>query len=447
MDRREDQTFSTSIKERAAYVSYPFGMNILTMMVTMFLTMFYTDVVGLSTGFIAALFLAARIWDAVNDPLFGSIIDRFSPGKGKFKPWISIGIIAFPISAALLFINPNGGEIVSIIYAGVTYILCGMIGTLSGVPHTALATTMTDSLNERSVLMGRSTLTGIIGSVLIGVIGGPMIDNLGFSNTLLILAGAAFLTMAPIHFLAKERVIHPQKEKISFQDILKIVGKNKHLIAANLAYILIVGTSFATSIGPFFVKWNLGSLELMGVVMIFSFVPVIALPLLLPHFIRMWGKRKLYIYGISLGIIMSVVQFFTRYDNLPLFLVINGIKLFGIYLPVIMLNMKLADCAEFSAFVTGKRSEGVIFSIGAFSSKMGSAVSGAVAVFLLGVFGYDGMAEVQTQAALDGIWMLMSIVPVIGLTAGLIIFSRFYTLEEQDVEEMIVAMETREGIR
>ena len=437
LDTKTEKEFLTTLGERLSYAGYPIGTNILSMLGLTYLSLFYTDFAGLSTGVVAALFLAARIWDAVNDPLFGGIVDRINPKKGKFKPWVSATIIALPVATIFVFRTIEGGGMSNIIYACITYIIWGMIGTVCGVPFSAMVTSLTDKLSERATLISWSTFTGILGSVLTAVLGGPMIKKFGFQNTVLILVTIAFITMIPVHFLAKERVLHPRRDRVTFKNMLDAIVRNRYLIAFFISYLFLTGTSFAMTIGTYFVKWNLGNLELMGIVMISSFLPVVILPLLLPMLIRRFGKRKLYLYGILLGIVFSVVQYFAGYRILPLFLLLNGIKLIGIYLPVTMTGMFTADCAEYGAYITGKRNEGITFAIQAFSNKLGGAVSGALSMLLLGLSGYNGMAEVQTQTTLDSIWLQISLLPVTGLVIAFVIFSRFYKLEEQDVEKMI----------
>jgi Na+/melibiose symporter-like transporter len=242
-----------------------------------------------------------------------------------------------------------------------------------------------------------------------------MIANLGFSKTVLILAVPAFLTMVPIHFKVKERILHPMRDEVTLKSMFEAIARNKYLLAFNSSFIVLMGTNFALAIGPYFLKWNLGNLNLLGIVIIAAILPMLFLPVLLPILIRTFGKRKLYIYGISIGIVMSVVQYYAGYHIFPLFLLIFSIKFIGLFLPMMMMSMFTADCAEYGAFVTGKRNEGITFSIQSLSNELGSAIAGSLSVLLLGFFGYDGTSKVQTQAAFDGIWLIISILPAIGM--------------------------------
>ncbi len=436
--------FVTSRAERLSYGGYFVGQNIIFITVLSFLAMFYTDVVGLSTGAVATLFLVARIWDAVNDPILGSLVDRATPKKGKFKPWVSATIVLMPIATILVFWNMKGGGTVNLTYAYITYILWGMIYTISDVPIFALATSMTDNLDERVSLISIGRFAAGIAGMIASVVGAPLIASLGFQTSVMILMAIAFITMVPLHFIVKERVLHPKKDKVTLKSMATAVFKNKYLLAFYGSAICILSFNFGTTIATYFAKWNLGDLSLQAVIMVSSMGIMLFIPLVLPVMIRKWGKRKLYITFVSIGIVFTLIQYVVGYENFVLFLVINAIKAAGLYTPVLMMGMFSADCAEYGAYITGQRNEGLTFSIQTFSTKLSQAVAGALPVLLLGVFGYDGQAEVQTARALEGIWLQMTLFPLIGFVIGLVIFILFYKLKESDVENMIAEMEAKE---
>ncbi|MBN1646514.1 MAG: MFS transporter [Spirochaetales bacterium] len=444
---KENRKRLTSTSEFLSYSAYPLGTNLTGMLVLSFLSMFYTDEVGLATTAVAGLMVAAKIWDALKDLLFGVIIDRVRRKKGKFLHWINAGVFLLPLTTFLLFMNIHGSPLLNLGYAYLTYFIWGISGTISNVPHTAMVTAMTDNIKERTSLLSWAALAGIVGSVITGILGGSMIYSFGFSTTGLLICSAAFLLMLPMRFFAKERIRHFHDKTVRLNEVFRILAKNKYLLAFSLSYLCLLATNFVMTIGPYFVKWNLGGLDLMWLIMLGNVAPVALLPVLMPVLIPRFGKRKLYIFGTALGTVISVAQYFLGYENLALFMAANAVKVLGIYLPVTMANMIIADCSEYNAYNTGTRNDGMNFALGSFIVKIGGALSSGLAVFLLGIFGYDGMAAVQTDRTLEGIWLLTSILPAIGLAAAGIIFRRYYKLEEKDVAGMINAMEKMEGIR
>jgi Na+/melibiose symporter-like transporter len=154
----------------------------------------------------------------------------------------------------------------------------------------------------------------------------------------------------------------------------------------------------------------------------------------------------LLIYGLGSSIILSVLQYFLGYENFLLFLVINGLKSIGLFMPMLMMGIFSADCVEYGAYTTGERNEGVIFSVQTFSTKLGGAIASALSLFVIRAYGYSGIAVNQTEQALKGIWITISLIPTIGLVLAFLIFGLFYKLSERDVERMVNEMKEKQLI-
>ena len=175
-------------------------------------------------------------------------------------------------------------------------------------------------------------------------------------------------------------------------------------------------------------------------------LPIFLILVVAPALIRKFGKRKIFIWAMSFGVAISVIQYFAGYSSLPVFLVLNASKSFGLMTPMMLSCMFTADCVEYGAYTMNKRNEGVTFSIQTFSTKLGQTFSGAIGVGLLGVLRYNAELAEQTPKALNGIWTPMTLVPAIGGLLGLIVFSIFYKLKKEDVKKMIVEMKSNEAV-
>ena len=440
------ENYLTSGGERTSYFSYNIGKNLIYIYVLSFLSLFLTDVIGLTTGAVATLFLVARIWDAINDPILGSLVDRTNPKKGKFKPWVSATIVLLPIVTILVFWNIKGSGTVNMTYAYITYIIFGMIFTISDVPIFALVTSMTDNTEERVSILAIANIATAIAGIIGGILGAPLIDKMGFTSTTVIFMVLAFLLMVPLHFVVKERILHPKKEEVTLKSIFRAVFGNRYLLVTAITFLMIGGFNFSINMAAYFAKWNLNNLSLQAAIGATTIVPMLVLPPLLPFLIRKFGKRRIFILGGIMAIIFSIVQYFAGYENFTVFLILNMLKGVGMYMPAMMYGMFTADCSEYGAYKLGTRNEGVNFSIQTFTSKLSAALSGAIPLLLLGFFGYDGMAESQTHGALNGIWLEMTLLPLTGYILGLIVFYIFYRLDEKEVVRMIGEMERREGI-
>ncbi|QWC00196.1 glycoside-pentoside-hexuronide (GPH):cation symporter [Mycoplasmatota bacterium] len=437
----------TTKMEKASYGSWFFGQNIIYMVVTSYLAIFLTDEVGILEAVVGTLFLVARIWDAINDPILGGVVDKYQPKKGKFMPWINAVTIFLPIITIFLFWNFNGNGTFNIVYAYLSYIIWGMLYTISDVPIFALATTMTEKTYERTKLIAIGRLAAGVASMLIGLIAPVMIVEMGYTLMVVIFMGISLLVMIPLRFFVKERVIKKRERPVTLKTMFKAVFNNKYLLIFYLSYIA-VNTTFTTmTIAPYFAKWNLGNLELLTTIYATLAVPMIIIPIILPAMVKKFGKYKIFMTGLGVSIVFSILQYFVGYDLFILFLIINFVRLTGLLLPMTMNGMFSADCVEYGAYVTGERNEGVTFSVQTFSTKLGSAFSAALALFVISAYGYVGTNLVQSSQALQGIWVALTLVPVLGLIIAFIIFGFMYKLNEEDVEKMVVEMKKKDDMK
>lgn len=176
------------------------------------------------------------------------------------------------------------------------------------------------------------------------------------------------------------------------------------------------------------------------IIMAVAILPVILIAPFLPKLITRFGKKKLTVYSSLLVIVLSVIQYYAGYQNLVVFLVIAAARVLAMQVPMMLYGMFTADCIEYGAYVNGERTEGIAFSLQTFVTKLGGAFCNSLCLVLLAAFGYVGKtaenAVVQTTGALNGIWFIMSIVPIFGFAVMLVIMA-FYKLDEKIVAEMM----------
>lgn len=439
--------FLTSRKERTSYGLWFVGQNIIYFIVLSYLSIFLTDEVGIGAGAVAVLFVIARTWDAINDPMLGALVDRTNPKNGKFKPWVNAASVFMPIATIALFWSFNGSGAMNLTYAYISYIIWGMLYTISDVPIFALATTMTDVPDERVSIISIGRLAAGIATMIIGIIAPQLISNLGYLTTAVSLMILSLIIMLPLRLYVRERVVYTREDKINFTTMKNAVFKNKYLLVFYAAFIAIGSTMTSMTIAPYFAKWNLGDIGVQTTIMATLALPMVLIPALTPKLVKLFGKRNIFIWGISSSIVFGVIQYFVGYENFTLFLILNALKSIGMFAPMMMMGIFTADCVEYGAYTTGVRNEGVTFSVQTFSAKLGSAISAALALVVIQGFGYDGLAATQTAEALNGIWFALAFIPIIGLVIALIIFVWKYDLSEEDVQRMIDEMEGQKEVK
>jgi glycoside/pentoside/hexuronide:cation symporter, GPH family len=428
--------FQTSKAERTAYGFYFFGQNVFYILVLNFLQIFMTDR-GITAAAVAVVFLIAKVWDAVNDPIFGVIIDRSKPKSGKFLPWVRVSIIPIAITTVLMFAMPDSLSLgVKIAWAAIAYALWDLSYTLCDAPIFALTTAMTENIQERTVLLSIGRLGGMFGALIIGI-GVPLLyPSYGWLATAMGLALIGMVTMLPITRLAKERILSRKEEAPSLADIWKYLKGNKYLLIFYGSMIIYYLTNSMMTVGPFFATNNLGSAEKMSTLTAVMVFPMLVIAGFIPMLAKRFGKFNLYVFSIIWFIVFSIVSFLAGYQDFTLFIILLFIRSIGFGMTTVLMFMFTPDCVEYGTFRTGERAEGVTFSLQTFATKLMNGLSATIAMAGLAVFGFaEGQGSVQSPATLNGIWLMYSIFPVIGAALSLVVL-RMFKLRDNYVQVM-----------
>lgn len=427
--------YRTSRFERLSYGGFFLGQNIIYAIQFQFLTYFYVEYVGLTLGHTTVMLLIAKLWDAFNDPIMGAIVDKCNFKGGKYLPWLKFVTYFIPLTLFFVFININAAYNVKLIYAYVSYIVWGMVYTVSDAPLFSLSTVMTDDIYERDKLISYGRLAAAIAAISSAVFM-SIKASMGWTSTAGIYCALAFIVMFPLQFTAKERIKYERNSDITFKKIFKFLFKNKYLLIYYLGFMAISSTNTLQTMAVYFANSNLGDETMVTVIMGTTVLPVILVAPLLPALIKRFGKKKITVVSSIVTIILCVIQYYVGYDSLVLFLAIASVRVVFMQLPLLIYGMFTADCIEYGAYINGERTEGIAFSIQTLVTKLSGAICGTLCLQMLYGFGYVEQATVQSSETLQGIWIIMSLVPIIGYGIMLIVMA-FYKLDENDVEKMI----------
>ncbi len=317
----------------------------------------------------------------------------------------------------------------------------GMIYTISDVPIFALATVMTDQVEERTSLITYGRLAALLASLLAMGLFMPIVQATNWTVGAIIMMTLAFLFMVPIRFFAVERIKYDREEAISMKDIFTFIKSNKPLITYYISFLLMGMSNTVLISGAYFAKYIMGDENLIGVFGITGMLPLLFIIPFLPLLIRKFGKRNIFIFSAMVGIASNLLFFFVGYGNLVQVIVLNSIRTITSFMPMMMMGMFSADFVEYGYYKTGKRAEGISFSVQTFATKFSQAIGAVIGGFLLGdVFGFVANTELS-DATIDGIFAMYSWIPATGIILGLIVFYFGYKLKESDVQKMIEEMQ------
>lgn len=444
-------SFITSRRERRSYGLYFTGQNIYYALSTYFVT--YMMFLGVDLKKTAGIMLAVKAWDAVNDVLFGVVFDKvkFKSGQ-KCLPWLKISTAFIAFVTIFLFCIPQSTpETGKLIWFTIGYILFDTAYTLTDVPIYSMVTTMTNRLDERNSLMSQgrifSGVGGGIAAILVTILLSEKV-GVSFSLVAVMLSVLGVALMLPICLFGKERNYSAEspEENFTLKQMFRYLGKNKYLLFYFCAYI--VAGCCATNVGlSLFTSYYLFGNSVFNLFLgLLSAAPALVIALFLPKIIRRIDKFKLYFLCNIANIVLGLLIFFVGWKNITVFIILSVIRAIPFGTIGVLSFMFTPDCAEYGLYKSGTDAKGITFAIQTFSSKIGSAVSSSLGLFVLGLFGWvsvsaDSFADLQAQAvvqsdmALNGLWVTYALLPVIGAALSLV-FLFFYKLNDKDVQIM-----------
>lgn len=415
---------------RAAVICYGFGdlaSQFVWTFVGSYLTVFYTDVVGIAPLAVSVIMIIARIWDAINDPMMGAIAERSHSKFGRFRPWIAFGCPFLALFSVLTFTSPFGGSSTAgVIWAGFTYIGAGMLYTLVNIPYGAMNAVMTEDANQRNQINTSRNIGMNAGMAIVNALspvlllafsakGAKVADGHGYLFTAILYACISIPLFLLVFFTSRE-VVKPtaeqQKQKVTFKDTIKNLVTNKYLMIVSLIMVVQM-TAFMGRIAveAYWVIYCLGSFTLISVIMTLPTLLGIVGSLFVPAAAKKFGKRQVLWFSMVMQGIALLIMYFAPFNNIPM--VIFGDVLFGIFNVGMPMTLSMvADSVDYMEYKTGVRTDGTAYATYGLATKLGNAIGGAVGILIMGAFGYVANAQ-QTPKALSGINITVNLIPAI----------------------------------
>lgn len=429
-----------SIKEKVAYGLGDTASNIVFQTVMLFLAFFYTDIFGLSPALVGVLFLSVRIIDAVTDPLMGALTDRTRTRFGQFRPYLLWMALPFGGISVLAFTTPDFSETGKVIYAFFTYGLLMLAYTAINIPYSALGGVLTPNMDERVSVQTYRFVFGMLGGLLVTSLTLPLVDWFGNGDT----AKGYQLTMAVMSFAGvimflicfwgtKERVqpTAPERHKIT-QDLNELWKNDQWRILCLASFILLVGMVLRNTLAVYYVKYYVQQEDLITYFVTLGMIGNILGCACSSWMAKRVCKIRLYIRLQVVAGMISACSFFV--EPTMLFFVFAMHFLWGFFLQMAtpLLWAKMADVVDYGHWKFGRRITGVVYSTIVFFIKLGLALGGAIAGWLLAFYGYKA-DQAQSLEVQQGILFSFTILPSLAffLVAGVM---RFYTLDFQKMK-------------
>ena len=420
---------------------------------SLFLTVFYTDVLKINAALVGTMFLLSRIVDAFTDTAMGRIADKVKANKaGKFKPWLIR--VCGPVALASFLMYQTGMADASygvrIAYMFVTYLLWGSICyTAINIPYGSMSSVMSDKAEDRAALSTFRGVGSLIPQVLIGVVmpmflyttladGTKVVNEGAFPWVALFLSVASCCCYILCYFMCTERIEVKKDEtkKVSFRETMSALVHNRALIGLVIVYVSFLGAQMLNqTINNYIFKDYFNNTMGLTVLNAAGFVPALALAPIAVPLTRKFGKKEIGIAASIMGTVAYLLLFIIHTDNVWLYVVFSIVGSLGFGLFNLIIWAFVSDIIDEYEVKHGIREDGTIYAVCSFSRKIGQAIASALGGWSLAWIGYVEGAANQSQDVKNGIYSIATIIPaVLYLIVGLsLVF--IYTLNKKKVLE------------
>lgn len=437
------------MQDKVGYMLGDVGSCLLFNFIGSYLLVFYTDVFGISAAAVGTLMAVSRVWDAINDPMMGVIVDKRKPGKdGKFKPYLKYMGIPLGIFTILTFlVIPNMPQGMKLPYAYITYIGFGMAYTAINIPYGSLASVMTNDPVQRTELSTWRNISSIFAMIPLMVLTPKLVfDASGaVSPKGFLIAAVLYVIIANIGYrlcykMTTERIINEVKEdapKASLGETLKTLGKNKALIGLILSSLGTLTAMFLpNALNAYLFK---DYFQAPGLLSLAGLLPMVGTFLAIPvtgKLVAKFGKKNIAIYSGIVSIVAYVVLVFFPTKNPMLYIALITVSGFGTALYGMIVWALVGDVIDYQEYLSGKREEGIVYATYSLSRKLVQAIVGSIGGFALAAIGYQSGAATQAPEVAESIRTIITVVPLIGFIFGVVCIKFVYNLSNKKLNEV-----------
>ena len=456
----EKQVKKFGAKDQIGYVFGDLAGSMVNLYIDMYILTFSTYVLGISAKWMAGLFLFSKIWDAINDPLIGSLPDRFTIGKSgdKFKPYIKIFMIPLALSVLMCFADVSSWpSTMKHLWVAAGYLLYGMSYTGTSMPYGAMASVITQNPEERTKLSRARSL----GGTAVGVLFLPLVPMViwnedhsvnasGFFMLAIVacIASIVFyivlLTCTTERVKVEKKVTLQNNKQYSFMEVLKGAIKNRALIGVMIASL---GSSIASasmgSMSSYLYKEYYHAPRMMALTSPLSIPVLLVCFPLIPKLAKTFGKRKVIILSATYNLICSVLLFLFPIQNPYVYMVLNTLASIGQTGFMMLIWSFVTDCIDYQEYKTNMRADGTLYSIYTFSRKIASSITHSGTTYLLAAVGFISGVQSQAPEVGMGIRNIVTIMPAVASLVEIIGIGLIFNLSKNKLEEIYEELKRR----
>ena len=456
-------------KEKVAYGLGAVGKDMVYMLSASYILYYYQDILGVSAIAMGFILMAARVFDAFNDPIMGIIVAKTKTKWGKFRPWLFIGTLLNAVILYFMFAAPptldeNG----LIAYAAFTYILWGVTYTMMDIPYWSMIPAFTEGGSEREGLSTLARTCAGVGSAIVTIItmmcvkmigAGPdgVVDEVkGFKYFALAVAiiFVVFITITCVSIKEKSTV---DVDAPSVGQMFKSLIQNDQAMAIVITIVLINCSIYITSnLGIYFFRYDFGGSDWYGSYTLFNTfggaMQILSMMVVFPVIRRFLSAIQVFYLSFVMAILGYASLLLLAFTNMSsiYYLFIPGFFIFMANgMLSVLTTVFLANTVDYGELKNNRRDESVIFSMQTFVVKLASGVAALIASICLAVCNLSKDTSDTTEiveaatSSVIGLRMTMTIIPIVGLLIAISIFHKKYILNEEKMAQITSEIKSR----
>ncbi len=449
-------------KEKAAYGLGAVGKDMVYMLSASYVLYYFQDVLGVSAVAMGVILLAARIFDAFNDPIMGIIVAKTNTRFGKFRPWLLIGTLTNAVILFLMFSAPpalDGPGLTA--YAAVTYILWGVTYTMMDIPYWSMIPAFTKGGPEREGLTTLARSCAGAGSAIVTIITMFAVHKLGGSNERIgfryfaLIVAILFIVFIVITCVSIKEQSTVNMKSPSIGEMFKALLTNDQAMVIVIAIVLINCSIYITSnLVIYFFKYDFGGTSWFNSYTLFNMfggaIQIFSMAVFYPLLRKAFSNKSIFNITLGSAMIGYAVLFGIAFTNMSsvYLLFIPGFFIFAANgVLQVLTTVFLANTVDYGELKNGRRDESVIFSMQTFVVKLASGIAAFIASLCLSINSLSNQATTEEEHAIDfakdvaasaklGLRMTMTIIPILGLFAAILIFRKKFILTDEKVAEI-----------
>ena len=450
--------------EKFAYGIGAVGKDMVYMLSASYILYYYQDIMGVSAVAMGIILFVARVFDAFNDPIMGVLVAKTKTRWGKFRPWLFVGTVLNAIVLYLMFAAPptlSGSGLVA--YAATTYILWGVTYTMMDIPYWSMVPAFTESGREREGLSALARSCAGVGSAIISIItvlsvsalgkmaGGTTatdIERLGYKYFALCIA-VLFVIFTTITCAKIKEKSSVEMQTASVKEMFKALVQNDQAMTMVVAIVMINTALYITSnLVIYFFKYDFSPAQWQANYTLFNTFgggfQILAMMILFPLLRKFMNTMKIFYVSFTMAMVGYVILLGIAFSGtqqvylllIPAFLIMSAIGMLNVIVTVF-----LANTVDYGELRNHRRDESVICSMQTFVYKLASGVAALAASVVISIFHIQKDETAEVLTAIDassriGLRMCMTLIPIVVLIIGLIVFRKHYILTDEKLEEI-----------